>query len=135
MFRADAAFAMPEIYEALEARGVKCHPHSRERQPGSVQRDPKAANVQNTLFASIDVDGQPEIWKNVAGPNIEITGDGSTTLDVIVGHDVRRPRANADVAPKTTKTSATIMKIPKALLILSRLFFSTQRVNVVPNSG
>jgi len=26
-FRADAAFARPAIYEALEARGVAMHPH------------------------------------------------------------------------------------------------------------
>jgi hypothetical protein len=37
VFRADAAFAKPEIYEALEERGV-CDPSSREQQPGSGDR-------------------------------------------------------------------------------------------------
>jgi hypothetical protein len=36
VFRADAAFAKPEIYEALEERGCEvCHPHPRQRQSGT----------------------------------------------------------------------------------------------------
>ena|SRR5271157_1160367 len=36
VFRADAAFAKPEIYEALEERGGEvCHTSAGERQPGA----------------------------------------------------------------------------------------------------
>ena len=34
-FRADAAFAKPELYEALEERGEVRHPHPGERKPGA----------------------------------------------------------------------------------------------------
>jgi hypothetical protein len=38
VFRADAAFAKPEIYEAMEERGEVCDSDSRERQPGARHR-------------------------------------------------------------------------------------------------
>ena len=40
-FRADAAFARPAIYEALEARGVELrHPHPGQQEPGAGDRRP-----------------------------------------------------------------------------------------------
>ena len=38
VFRADAAFAKPEVYKALEERGVIRHSHPGERQPGTGHR-------------------------------------------------------------------------------------------------